>query len=423
MSRHGYALLLILLVQTGLAQDAAQITQRARAWLDTLASPVFHGRGYVNDGQRIASDWLAKQYQRIGLQPVKQDYFEPFQFNVNTFPDSITARIDGKALVPGIDFIVDPASGKCDGIYPIVHITAQDLNGPERRNMTMGVLNGKAACVHWSITTNADSLRMFAKWEHDLMHYGPVLKHSAKLTWSVAQEAMPKPLLEVTGDALTDSSAVLELRMTNKLLVRNPARNVLGMVKGKSNKWIMVGAHYDHLGRMGPNALFPGANDNASGTAMLLSLAEHFAQKKNKPNHNILFVAFAGEEAGLVGSEWCATDRPIDFGAVRMMINLDILGTGDDGIMVVNATAQQQAFDQLVAINAAKGYLKEVKARGPACNSDHCPFVQRGIPAIFIYTLGGVAYYHDVLDRSSTLPLTEFADLHFLLRDYIKAVK
>ncbi|HRH39596.1 MAG TPA: M20/M25/M40 family metallo-hydrolase, partial [Flavobacteriales bacterium] len=244
-----------------------------------------------------------------------------------------------------------------------------------------------------------------------------------KLTWSVAQEALPFPLLEVTGSALTDSSTTLNLRMKNQLLSRNPARNVLGMVKGKSKKWIIIGAHYDHLGHMGPDAMFPGANDNASGTAMMLSLAEHFAKKKNKPKHNLLFVAFAGEEAGLVGSEWCVTDRPIDWKNVKMMVNLDILGTGDDGIMVVNATEQKQAFDQLVAINSTKGYLKEVKSRGPACNSDHCPFVKHGVPAIFIYTLGGVSYYHDVLDRGETLPLNEFADLHFLLRDYILSVK
>lgn len=405
------------------AQDAAAITQRARNWLDTLCSPGFHGRGYVNNGQGIASAWIAKEFGRIGLKPMKQDFFEPFQFNVNTFPDSVVVDIDGKRLVPGIDFIVDPSSGKAEGTYDIVHITATDLTGPERRRMTMGVLSGKAACVHWSTTTDADSIRMFRSWERDLMSYGPVLKHSNKLTWGVSTEAMAQPLIEVTSDALTDSSQVLRMRVANKLLSREPARNVLGMVKGKGRKWIIIGAHYDHLGRMGPDALFPGANDNASGTAMLLSLAEHFAQKKNKPKHNLLFAAFAGEEAGLLGSEWCAADRPIDFGAVRMMIDLDILGTGDDGITVVNATAEQKAFDQLVAINATKGYLKEVKPRGPTCNSDHCPFVKRGIPAIFIYTLGGVSYYHDVLDRSETLPLTEFADLHALLRDYILAVK
>jgi Zn-dependent M28 family amino/carboxypeptidase len=242
-----------------------------------------------------------------------------------------------------------------------------------------------------------------------------------KLTWTVSQESRPYPCIEVASDALTDSSATIDLRVQNELLVRHEARNVLGMVKGRGKSWIVIGAHYDHLGHMGPDVVFPGANDNASGTAMLLSLAEWFT--KNPIKHNILFAAFAGEEAGLVGSNWCAVDRPIDWGDVRMMINLDILGTGDEGITVVNATAQQAEFDQLVAINGAKNYLPQIKPRGPACISDHCPFVERGVPAIYIYTMGGIKAYHDVYDKGDTLPLTEFADLQALLTEFITGLK
>lgn len=420
--RRSISLFSLALALTSVAQDKAVVHARARAYLDTLTSPAFHGRGYVANGEVIASDWIAKQFQRIGLKPVKTDFFEPFTFNVNTFPDTVVVHIDGKRLAPGVDFLVDPASGKADGKFDLVHLTPADLGTPERRSMTMGVITGKAACLHFPTSRNADSLRLFADWEQDLMHYGPVVKPAhGKLTWSVSQEAMPYPLIEVAGDALTDSSATIELRVKNKLLVRHDARNVLGMVKGRGKSWIVIGAHYDHLGHMGPDALFPGANDNASGTAMLLSLAEWFSQ--NPIKHNILFVAFAGEEAGLVGSQWCAVDRPIDWGDVRLMINLDILGTGDEGITVVNATAQQAEFDQLVAINGVKNYMPQIKARGPACISDHCPFVERGVPAIYIYTMGGITAYHDVYDKGETLPLTKFADLHALLTDFITGLK
>ena len=133
--------------------DQAAVTMRARAWMDTLTSPAFHGRGYVNNGDRTASDWLAKQFARIGLAPVKKDYFQPFQFNVNSFPDSIKVSIDGKRLAPGIDFLVDPASGKADGAFEMVHVSPSDLATPERKSMTMGVISGKATCVHWPATT------------------------------------------------------------------------------------------------------------------------------------------------------------------------------------------------------------------------------------------------------------------------------
>lgn len=105
------------------------------------------------------------------------------------------------------------------------------------------------------------------------------------------------------------------------------------------------------------------------------------------------------------------------------MLNLDLNGTGEEGITVVNATEQKAVYDKLVAINAKSGDLPQVKARGPACNSDHCPFVQKGIPAIFVYTMGGVSYYHDVNDRPETLPLTKFDGLYRTLVALIGGVK
>lgn len=415
-------LVLGLLVPSIQAQSSEQVLKQARLYLDTLTSPSFHGRGYVQDGDAKAAAYLAAQFQRLGLKPVKKDFYQPFTFNVNSFPDSIGVSVDGKALRPGVDYLVHPSSGAASGSFTLVHITPKDLLTPERRSMTMGVLNGNAACLHLSNTKDQDSLALFAALERDLMHYAPVVKPvRGKLTWSVSNEALPFPLIEVNADLVNDSSATLDLHVKNTLIVRHQAKNVLGMAKGKGKGWIIVGAHYDHLGRMGPDALFPGANDNASGVAMLLSLAEWFAKKPAK--HNILFVAFAGEEAGLQGSEWCAVDRPVDMKEVRMMLNLDILGTGDDGIMVVNATAQPAAFDRLVALNGKLGAVPDVRSRGPACNSDHCPFVKRGIPGLFIYTLGGVAHYHDVNDRAETLPLTKFPGLYTLLKEYLASFR
>lgn len=422
MGRFSIALLCLLPGVCAEAQDRAVLEATARSYVAALSAPEFHGRGYVSNGDGLAADWIAAQFARIGLRPVKNDFFQPFQFSVNSFPDSVGLAIDGTALRPGEEFLVDPASGSAAGSFDVVHLTLDDLMTPERRAMTMGVLAGRAAFLHRTATTDADTLKLYAALERELAGHAPVLKAApGKLTWSVAQEALPYPVLEVASPLLHDSVRTVRLNVHNRLQVRRPARNVLGMLPGRGKGWVMITAHYDHLGRMGANTLFPGANDNASGVAMLLTLAEWFKQHPIK--HNILFVAFAGEEAGLLGSEWCAVDRPIPWADVRMQVNLDILGTGDEGITVVNATAQQAAFDKLVSINAAKGLLPQVKSRGPACNSDHCPFVKRGVPAIFIYTMGGIAAYHDVHDRAETLPLTKFPELHALLREYIASVK
>src|SRR5690606_7104859 len=129
------------------------------------------------------------------------------------------------------------------------------------------------------------------------------------------------------------------------------------------------------------------------------------------------------EEAGLKGSEWFIVDRPMDFSRVKMVVHLDLNGTGEEGITVVNATDQKAVYDQLVAINAETQALPQEKALGPACNSDQCPFVMKGIPAIFNYTRGGVSVYHDVNDRAETLPLTKFDALYRTLAALLGPLK
>lgn len=412
--RYNTLLFGIVAVLTATAQTP--LKDKARAYVDLFAGPGMHGRGYVAGGDSVAAERVAAEFARLGLEPLDGRRFQPFTFPVNTFPDSVRLSVDGRALVPGTDFIVDPASGPAHGTYRLVNLTLEDLERPERRALTMGAIAGNAARIIFPATTNKDSLALFASLEREVARYAPVLRTSVtKLTWGVATEQHRNAVLDVRAGLVPDTALDVVLRVAPRLLRRHTARNVLGMVpaRGGSKDWIIVSAHYDHLGRMGPDVLFPGANDNASGLAMLLCLAE---QVKREPlRKNVLFVAFAGEEAGLRGSEWFVADRPVDLARVAMVVNLDLNGTGDEGITVVNSTAQQHFFDDLVSINTRDALLPAVKPRGPACNSDHCPFVEKGVPAVFIYTMGGIAAYHDVLDRPETLPLTEFEDLHRLL--------
>ncbi|MCO5276289.1 MAG: M28 family peptidase [Flavobacteriales bacterium] len=412
---------LFLLAATAPAQQLPSVKEQAKRYVDTLASPAMFGRGYVGSGDSLAAEWIAKQFDRIGLEKLNGTRFEPFSFPVNAFPDSVALSVDGKQLTPGVDYLVDPASGSSAGSFDLVHLTLQDLLSPERKAMTLGVVMGHAAVLHFPPTSNPDTLALYAALQNELSRYAPVIREGGeKLTWSVAGAPVRNAVLEVRKGVLTDSSRTADIRVVNRFTPRHEARNVWGVAKGKGKDWLLVTAHYDHLGMMG-QALFPGANDNASGVAMLLSLAEHF--KKNRPKLNILFVAFAGEEAGLKGSEWFVVDRPMDMARIKLVLNLDLNGTGEEGITVVNATEQKAVYDKLVAINTKTQDLPQVKARGAACNSDHCPFVQKGIPAIFIYTMGGVSFYHDVNDRAETLPLTKFDGLYRTLVALIRGMK
>src|SRR5690606_21157411 len=155
------------------------------------------------------------------------------------------------------------------------------------------------------------------------------------------------------------------------------SQNVIGQLKGTKypDSVLVFSAHYDHLGKMGNNIYFPGANDNASGVAMLLNLAEHYS--KNAPEKTIVFMAFGAEESGIIGSQFYTENPLFQLKQINFLINLDLLGTGEDGIQVVNGSVHQTHFDKLVEINNQKNLLKEIKIRGKAANSDHYWFSEK----------------------------------------------
>ena len=171
---------------------------------------------------------------------------------------------------------------------------------------------------------------------------------------------------------------------------------------------------------MGSKTYFPGANDNASGIAMLLQTAKYFARPENKPKHMLVFMAFGAEEIGLLGSKYFTENPLFPLVKIKFLINLDLAGTGDKGIQVVNGSIFKPQFERLKEINKQHKLLPEVKTRGSACNSDHCYFYEKNIPCFFIYTLGGTRAYHDIYDQYKTLPLTEFTNYNKLIRLFIK---
>ncbi|MBY0425016.1 MAG: M20/M25/M40 family metallo-hydrolase, partial [Cytophagales bacterium] len=185
------------------------------------------------------------------------------------------------------------------------------------------------------------------------------------------------------------------------------------------DSFLVITAHYDHLGRMGPSVYFPGANDNASGIAFLLEMADYF--KNNPPKYTVVFIAFAAEEIGLLGSEYFVNHPLIPLENIKFLVNLDLVGTGDDGIQVVNSTIFTKEFAQLKSINDQENYFQTVKTRGKAANSDHYHFSEKGVPSFFIYALGGITAYHDINDTYEKLPLTKFKELFQLTLKFLNS--
>jgi hypothetical protein len=180
-------------------------------------------------------------------------------------------------------------------------------------------------------------------------------------------------------------------------------RNVAAFRAGSSDEYVVVGAHYDHLGKKG-DAVFPGADDNASGTSTVLDVAERAA--KGRLTRGVLFLWFDGEENHLEGSRWWTSHPTRNLEKCFAMINVDMIGRNETSKVycgVQKDRGKEPVYPKLAAA------LREVEAaNGPPFDwsefdpyvqrSDHWPFMEKGVPALF-FTGGMHADYHQVGDR------------------------
>lgn len=364
------ALFCCLLLQVQ-AQDSAII----RRWMDTLAAPAFHGRGYVQNGMQQAADWIAASMQQQGLLVQRQTV----EYPVNVFPSPSLLQVNGQTLQEGIDYLIGPESGGFDGtVSRLLQVDSVTWVSPDQKL---------------------------------------IVQLADKLTWSVATRQQNHCRVILRRAAIKSVPKKIKLQVTPFFQPSFKADNVIATVPGtlRNDSTIVFTAHYDHLGQMG-NALFAGANDNASGSALLMQLACRI-QAQPLP-YKAVFIWFAGEEAGLVGSSWYVNKPAFPLSNIRFLLNLDLMGNGEEGITVVNATEFPNAFALLQKLNAEKQYLSAINSRGKAQNSDHYWFTEKGVPSFFWYTLGKRKAYHDVEDIAATVPLVEANDLIRLILDF-----
>ncbi len=408
----------------------AQDMEYSKKVIKKLASPAFKGRGYEANGDKIASAFIASEFKKSGLIPLNRNsYFQDFELSANTFPGKVEVKLDGQLLQTAVDYLVDATSPSVKGTYPVIPVTRIAINTPEKLmtlvNRAKGAFilldnripSGESADLKQVVSDNIIKLKTNASFDFK----GLILFSEDKLTWTSLTYQNPRPVLHVNKKGLDPATVrTLTVNIEAKLIPNYRTRNVVGMVKGTSasDSTILISAHFDHLGLLGKKVYFPGANDNASGTTFMLNLVRYYA--KNAPKYNTVFIAFSGEEIGLLGSKAFVKQPLIDLSKIKFMLNFDLAGTGEDGIKVVNGKIFRPQFDQLVKLNDIYKLVPKVDIRGEACKSDHCPFYEVGVPAFFIYTLGGTPAYHDIYDRPENLPLTAFENYFKLMVKFIQ---
>lgn len=403
----------------------AQDLDYARSVVKTLASPDYKGRGYFGDGAAKASEFIASEFNKAKLLPLnKGSYFQNFKLSVNTFPGRVNVALNGSRLITAKDYLVDASSPACSGTFKVYNLPRADLANSssvvaalKQAGENFLLIDNRKVSVESAGEQSAIAQNLEAlKRDPNLKLKGLILYSNDKLTWTTLTEQGPRIILQLNKPDLEPAKInKIELLVEARLVPEYSTRNVAGMIKGSSgtDSTVVITAHFDHLGMLGKDVYFPGANDNASGVAMMLSFVKQFSKKQ--PRYNTVFLAFSGEEIGLLGSKAFIEAPLIELGKIKFLVNFDLAGTGEEGIKIVNATIHKAQFQRLMNLNEEYKLLKKVEPRGAACNSDHCWFHEKGVPSFFIYTQGGISAYHDIYDRAETLPLTAFESFFRLM--------
>lgn len=376
-----------------------------RRMIEVFAGNSLHGRGYVADGMSLAARTVADSFAAWGLKPppFANTFLQPFRVSVNTFPDTVSLFWGRRKLAPGLDFHVQP---ECPGIRGTFRVR------PLQPGNTLGKLRpGRDVVFLDYAVVGQDSLkRHLEKLENHYVAAGiPVIRISAKhLPWYPASSPSNNCVFTIyprARDKTTPIPRWVTLQVNAKFEPSLVCYNAMGYKPGRiADTFLVVTAHLDHLGRMGSEALYAGANDNASGTAMMMALAKAFATL-DTPRYSVLFVGFGAEELGLVGSQEFVKTYPSTLSSIRFLLNLDLMGGGDKGVTFVNGKAFPALAHLADSLNMQLASLASIQHRDNAPNSDHYPFTIHGVPAVFLFAQGEGIAYHDVLDTAERLPM------------------
>lgn len=421
-----------------------------------LSSAKYEGRLTLTKGGALAGEYLAEQMRLIGLKPGGDDgtFFHsfPVTFGFKAGEDNSLRVVaaDGRTAVARLDQDFRPLVNSASGTtvqgelvfmgYGLNDDGYDDYRGADLRGKVAVVLRGSPA--GYRPVSNAEKAAIArAAGANGLLVVGKARPSDpelpaytrgqgiGQLEGFVAAAVTSTWLKEATGfdadQARLEShpepralNASVSLRTE---LVQNTGmgRNVVGFLPGNDpalkNELVIVGAHYDHIGRgevgstSGSNEIHYGADDNASGTAGVLGIAKYFATKGGN-RRTIVFQLYQGEELGLLGSQAWAKQFPDKLQRTSAMINLDMIGRLRDGNLEVYGTSTSEGWADVLRKVSVPGLRLKLNPQTRA-DSDHFSFASRNVPVLFLFT-GIHPQYHnegDVYELINTQGLAQVA--------------
>jgi len=398
------------------AQDMALYQQIVKE----LSSARYQGRGYARDGANKAGRYLEQQFREAGADEV---ICQPFKLDINTFPGKMKMWADGKKLRPGVDFSMREYSPGVYGEFPVYHVDTLNFD-PEKMFADLAkpeYANCMVACEFWFTYRHREAFSRLLK-PGECNNAGMLYTWPSPIKFFKAygERVVGKPIIWVTPEAIEGVQRV-RMKIDNKFLKDYECFNVIAKVEGRRHdSCYLFTAHYDHLGNLGRRVYYAGANDNASGTAAIVTLAAYYA--KNRPEYDMYFIAFSGEDANLRGSEWYATHPIVPLEQIRYLFNLDMIGD-DNPVQYCEVSDEgMRGYVVFEQINNEQHYFEALNRGELAANSDHYPFAKRHVPCIFLENQEGSAfqYYHTIFDTWENAVFDSYEPVFRLVRDFVE---
>ena len=399
-----------------------QLKGNLKKHIITLSSDNFEGRETGTEGEKKASDYIVSEFKKAGLKPKgEKGFLQEFNFTAGAkYGSSTQLLINSTIYKAETDFIPLPYSSnnvvtgyitkvgygitdeknnrndykgkiKIAKRIFVIESGTPDGNDPHgkfgewfdlRKKIDLAVTHGASAVIFINTDTVADDPK--ADWKN---HTAPS---------SIPVLFARKNVARVLNDSvITNCTVGAEI-----IKIEKKGHNVIGFINNKSAHTVVIGAHYDHLGygddgslHRGAPEIHNGADDNASGVAALIELARYVKSKSLKKS-NYLFIAFSGEEKGLLGSNYFVKHPVTDLKSIRYMINMDMLGRlkKEDNVLIIHGTGTTERWKGILDSTKVESLkIKETESGvGP---SDHTSFYLQNLPVLHFFSVTHSDYH------------------------------
>jgi hypothetical protein len=421
-----------------------------RGHLSFIASDLLEGRDSPSKGLEIAAEYVAAQFQRAGLEPLGDNgYFqtanliempqqtEGFSLRIKWQDDDVDVSRDQISI-----FADKPVKISSARLYKLnaedpsalTSVVSDQVTGQviitECPRSELGKLVERLGAVRPLLVVRVDRrlIRGAAAAKSRLIH--PEERKLEQPTSDIPFLVISDPRVIELFDTLKpeETNATLSLNAPASMDKSVKLRNVVGLLRGSDpvlkNTYILVTAHYDHLGRDSVGQIYNGANDNASGAVSVIELASVLSARVTRSKRSLVFITFFGEEKGEIGSTYYVRHPVLPLEKTIAVVNLEQLGRTDslEGPQLGSATVTGFDFSDMAATFQEAGKLTGIRLYKHDlfsdrffARSDNGPFAEAGIPAHTIGVLFQYPDYHGLGDKSNEIDYHNMARVNRML--------